>query len=139
MGDNNLAGDLTSAIKRIPKASGGRCRCCRAEVDISRKRSADRLVHTVSEDDLRSGRDVPALLCADCATAMTGGGFTTVVDYAFSTRPACPSCSAQRAHSISCGMPSYNWIANIAPWESSGGCVAQSSRWTCGECGHNWR
>ena len=113
MGDNNLVGDAPSAIKRILKASGGRCRCCRAEVDVSRKGSADRLVHNVSEDDLRNGRDVPALLCADCATAMTQGGFTTVVDYLFSTRPACPSCSAERARSISYGMPSYDWIANF--------------------------
>ena len=88
------------------------------------------------EDDMRGGRDVPALMCTDCATAMAEGGFTSVVDFMFSTHPACPLCSARHTCGISYGFPA----GPPPPWACSGGCVVGSTspRWQCAECGHEW-
>jgi hypothetical protein len=106
MRDFNLVGHSPATIKRILKASFGHCRCCRAEVNVRIWGARDRHVHTVSEDDLRGGRDVPALMCTDCATAMAEGGFTSVVDFMFSTHPACPTCSARRTRNTCPTTPS---------------------------------
>jgi len=92
----------------------------------------------VSEDDLRAGRDVPALICAACATAMAEGGFTSVVDFVFSTRPACPVCSAHRASQIGYGLPTRDSFVNMPPWQHSGGCCVGPEQWRCRECGHEW-
>ena len=92
MRDFNLVGHSPATIKHIVKASFGHCRCCFTEVNVRIWGARERHVHTVSEDDLRGGRDVPALMCTDCATAMAEGGFTSVVDFMFSTHPACPMC-----------------------------------------------
>lgn len=140
MGDINLAGHSPATIKKILAASNGQCRCCRAKVNTRPWGASSRRVHTVSEDDLRGGRDVPALMCVACATAMDEGGFTSVVDFVFSARPACPECGARKACTIGYGMPSYDWIMNMSPWESSGGCVvgSNSPQWRCGKCAHEW-
>ena len=75
-----------------------------------------------------------------CASAMVRGGFTSVVDFVFSRRPACPVCSARHARRIGYGMPTYDAALNIAPWDSMGGCVIDpfSPQWNCGACGHGW-
>ena len=137
MGEINLAGHSPATIKQILTASGGQCRCCRTEVNVRPGGASDHRVHTVSEDDLRGGRDVPALMCTDCATAMAEGGFTSVVDFMFSTHPACPMCSARRTRNIFYGLPA----GPPPPWGHSGGCVVglpSAGRWSCAECGHKW-
>ena len=138
MGDINLAGHSPATIKQILEASGGQCRCCRAEVNVRPGGASDHRVHTVSEDDLRAGRDVPALICAACATAMAEGGFTSVVDFVFSTRPACPVCSAHRSSQIGYGLPTRDSFVNMPPWQHSGGCCVGPEQWICRECGHEW-
>ncbi len=138
MGEINLAGHSPATIKRILTASGGQCRCCRTEVNVRPGGASDHQVHTVSEDDLREGRDVPALICASCATAMSEGGFTSVVDFVFSTRPACPVCSARRASQIGYGLPTRDSFVNMPPWQHSGGCCVGPEQWICRECGHEW-
>jgi hypothetical protein len=138
MGEINLAGFSAATIKQILKASGGRCRCCGTEVNVRIWGSRDRHVHTVSEDDLRAGRDISALMCTDCAADMADGGFTSVVDFMFSTHPACPMCSARRTCGISYGLPAWP----PPPWRSLGGCIVglpSAARWQCAECGHKWR
>lgn len=134
------AGDSSVAIARILVGADGRCTCCREKVVMTTEDDLDRLVHTAYGADVMTDGDWPALLCPGCETAMREGGFTSVVDFVFSRRPACPACSARRAKTIGYGMPSYHWIRNMAPWESSGGCVidSSSSQWICGECGHEW-
>ena len=137
MRDFNLVGHSPATIKHILKASFGHCRCCFTEVNVRFWGARDRHVHTVSEDDLRGGRDVPALMCTDCATAMAEGGFTSVVDFMFSTHPACPVCSARRTRNIFYGLPA----GPPPPWGHSGGCVVglpSAGRWSCAECGHKW-
>ena len=132
----SLAGHSPETIKNILKASLGRCRCCFTEVNVRFWGARDRHVHTVSEDGMRGGRDVPALMCTNCATAMAEGGFTSVVDFMFSKHPACPMCSARRTRNIFYGMPS----GPPPPWACSGGCVVGSTspRWQCAECRHKW-
>ena len=136
MRDFNLIGHSPATIKHILKASFGHCRCCFTAVNVRLWGAWDRHVHTVSEDDLRGGRDVPALMCTDCATAMAEGGFTSVVDFMFSTHPACPMCSARHTCGISYGFPA----GPPPPWACSGGCIvfSTSPRWHCAECGHEW-
>ena len=138
MGEINLAGHSPATIKQILAASGGQCRCCHTEVNVRPGGASDHRVHTVSEDDLRAGRDVPALICAACATAMAEGGFTSVVDFVFSTRPACPVCSAHRSSQIGYGLPTRDSFVNMPPWQHSGGCCVGPEQWRCRECGHEW-
>ena len=138
MGEINLAGHSPATIKQILEASGGQCRCCRAEVNVRSGGASNHRVHTVSEDDLREGRDVPALMCTDCATAMAENGFTSVVDFVFSTRPACPVFSAHRASQIGYGMPTRDSFVNMPPWQHSGGCCVGPEQWICRQCGHEW-
>jgi len=138
MGEINLAGHSPATIKQILAASGGQCRCCHTEVNVRPGGASDHRVHTVSEDDLRAGRDVPALICAACATAMAEGGFTSVVDFVFSTRPACPVCSTHRSSQIGYGLPTRDSFVNMPPWQHSGGCCVGPEQWICRECGHEW-
>ena len=138
MGEINVPGNSPATISHILMASGGRCRCCHAEVDLGATDDSQPRVHTVSANDLREGRDVPALMCAACASAMTEGGFTSVVDFVFSTRPACPVCSARQSSQISYGMPTGDAYVNAPPWQHFGGCCVGPEQWTCRECGHEW-
>ena len=138
MGEINLAGHSPATMKQILAASGGQCRCCHTEVNVRPGGASDHRVHTVSEDDLRAGRDVPALICAACATAMAEGGFTSVVDFVFSTRPACPVCSAHRSSQIGYGLPTRDSFVNMPPWQHSGGCCVGPEQWRCRGCGHEW-
>jgi len=138
MGEINLAGHSPATIKQILAASGGQCRCCHTEVNVRPGGASDHRVHTVSEDDLRAGRDVPALICAACATAMAEGGFTSVVDFVFSTRPACPVCSTHRSSQIGYGLPTRDSFVNMPPWQHSGGCCVGPEQWRCRDCGHEW-
>ena len=138
MGEINLAGHSPATIKQILAASGGQCRCCHTEVNVRPGGASDHRVHTVSEDDLRAGRDVPALICAACATAMAEGGFTSVVDFVFSTRPACPVCSTHRSSQIGYGLPTRDSFVNMPPWQHSGGCCVGPEQWRCRGCGHEW-
>ena len=140
MGEINVPGDSPEIIDHILKASRGRCRCCRDGVDVRPSGASDHRVHTVSAGDLREGRDVPALMCAACASAMAGGGFTSVIDFVFSTRQPCPACSAHRARQIGYGMPTADAFINEAPWQHLGGCSVSSDspEWSCAACGHEW-
>jgi hypothetical protein len=138
MGEINLAGHSPATIKQILTASGGQCRCCHTEVNVRPGGASDHRVHTVSEDDLRAGRDVPALICASCDSAMSEGGFTSVVDFVFSTRPACPVCSTHRSSQIGYGLPTRDSFVNMPPWQHSGGCCVGPEQWRCRGCGHEW-
>lgn len=131
-------GESSVAAARILLQSEGRCTCCGGTVEVTAATLKSAL-HMVSDSDFRDGRDWPALLCPDCTEAMARGGYSSVVDYAHSLRPACPACGAQRTREVSYGMPTYDWHVNMPIWVSGGGCVVGSSgRWVCGECGHSW-
>ena len=137
---SDRTGDSAVAISRILVAADLQCALCSEEATVTSEDELDRQVHTASADDVAQGRDWPALLCAECASAMVRGGFTSVVDFVFSRRPACPVCSARHARRIGYGMPTYDAALNIAPWDSMGGCVIDpfSPQWNCGACGHGW-
>ena len=126
------------AAGRILMQSEGRCTCCGGAVDPAAA-TLESSLHLVSESDFAEGRDWPALLCPLCADAMRAGGYSSVIDYAYSLQPPCPRCSARRSQEVSYGMPSYDWHVNMPIWVRGGGCVVDSGgRWVCGECGHSW-
>lgn len=132
------AGHSSAAISRILLNAKGRCTVCYSDVLIDTEEDVDRLVHTASAAEVRARTDWPALLCDECATAMAEGGITSVVEFVYSRRPACPQCSAHRARGISFGMMSSAGAMNMTPWQTSGGCCVGPESWSCGECGHEW-
>ncbi|MGI9125890.1 MAG: hypothetical protein ACR2JM_14220, partial [Mycobacterium sp.] len=133
-------GDSALAIGSILMKAQGRCTVCYAAVVISTEEELDRLVHTASEAETSDGVDWPALLCDGCESAMRDGGFSNVVDFVYSGRPACPVCTARRAQAISYGKMGYEASLNSPPWQAGGGCVVDPSspQWACRECGYCW-
>lgn len=133
------AGRSPVVIGRLLLNSRGCCACCGTEVMIRDYADVDRMVHTVSETDLSARLDWPALVCDACTAAMRDGGFTSVVAFVYSQRPACPACSARAANAMSYGKASGGGGASV-PWAASGGCVSDSDspKWVCARCGHGW-
>jgi len=136
---HDRVGDSSVAAARILLQSGGRCGCCREAIDLAGSAPAELGLHLVPDNAFQQGQDWPALLCLTCQAGMEHGEFGSVIDYAYSLRPACPECSARRSRSITYGKLTPDWYANQPPWQTDGGCVEDSSaRWMCAECGCNW-
>ena len=138
---SDRAGHSSVAIGRIMMSANRSCTLCHDRVVIASEQDVDRLVPTAEVAEVAevyARADWPALLCPDCAQAMSSGGFTAVVDLVFSRHPACPRCSARQACRIGYGLPHARRAMNLAPWESLGGCVVLEPGWHCRSCGNKW-
>ncbi len=135
----DCAGHSSVAAARILLGSEGRCTCCEETVDVLGD-SAGRqyTINTVSEGDLREGRDWPALLCSECCAAMKSSRFSKAIDYGFSFHPACPACSATRTRRNEYGLPAATYVT--PPWRNPQGCCIDrgTPSWSCGACGQTW-
>lgn len=137
-----LFGHTSLAAGRVLLASRGQCAGCGRRLDLVAEDARDDVhIHTAdrcAEDGPKwVPPDWPAALCDSCHTRMQHEGFTSFLDFRFSTHPRCPDCGAQHTMSAMYGMPAG---PVEEPWIATMGCVITEprTRWVCGDCRRKW-